>query len=309
MDPMSRMQTGELSRPASRSHRRNVINALLLGLGLAAVYVSNGRNLGTYDTAPTTMMLVTIARGEGVYLDRFRAILYDTNWDLPIFVRPWHGHVLSRYPTAPAILVQPFVLPQVAFMDWFRPGWYRQPLLAYDVYGQIARRSIAVLMSLAAVILYGLLISLGLRRVALPVTLAAALGSNLWTVASQAMWQHGPAAFSLIVAIALLRPTPIPRWRLILAGVATAFLFSCRLIDGLFAAVIVLWLARTQPKGLFWFLPAPPSRGHLPLELQSRLLRRTYRRPGGTRANSPCYPSFAWPVVRKVGRRRAGHPG
>ena len=115
----------------------------------------------------------------------------------------------------------------------------------------------AVLMSLAAVILYGLLISLGLRRVALPATLAAALGSNLWTVGSQAMWQHGPAAFSLIVAIALLRPTPVPRWRLVLAGLATAFLFSCRLIDGLFAAVIVLWLARTQPKGLFWFLPAP----------------------------------------------------
>jgi hypothetical protein len=115
----------------------------------------------------------------------------------------------------------------------------------------------AVLMSLAAVILYGLLISLGLKRVALPATLAAALGSNLWTVGSQAMWQHGPVAFSLIVAIALLRPTPALWWRLILAGLATAFLFSCRLIDGLFAGVIILWLARTQPKGLFWFLPAP----------------------------------------------------
>ncbi len=62
---------------------------------------------------PTTMMLVTIARGEGVYLDRFRPSRYDTNRDLPIYVRPWRGHVLSRYPTAPAILVQPFVLPLV----------------------------------------------------------------------------------------------------------------------------------------------------------------------------------------------------
>ncbi len=219
--------------------------------------MANGRNLGTYDTAPTTMMLVTIARGEGVYLDRFKPILYDMNRDLPIYVRPWRGHVLSRYPTAPAILVQPFVLPQVAFLDWFRPGWYRQTPLAYRRYVQIARYSIAMLMCLAAVILYGLLIGLELRRVALPATLAAALGSNLWTIGSQAMWQHGPAAFSLIVAIALLRPTSTSRWRLILAGVATAFLFSCRLIDGLFAAVIVLWLARTQPKGLFWFLPAP----------------------------------------------------
>jgi len=114
-----------------------------------------------------------------------------------------------------------------------------------------------MLMSLAAVILYGLLISLGLRRVALPATLAAALGSNLWTVSSQAMWQHGPVAFLLIAAIALLHPTPTPWWRLIPAGLATAFIFSCRLMDGLFATVIVLWLARTQPKGLLWFLLAP----------------------------------------------------
>ena len=68
MDPMSKTQTDELSRP----QRRNWISAIVLGLGLAAVYAANGRSLGSYDTAPTTMMLLTLARGEGVYLDRFR---------------------------------------------------------------------------------------------------------------------------------------------------------------------------------------------------------------------------------------------
>jgi hypothetical protein len=257
MTPMSKPQAAKLSQPASRTHRRNKISALLLSLGLAAVYAANSRFLGSYDTEPTSLMLLTLARGEGVYLDRYRSFMRDTNRVLPVFVRPWRGHILSRYPTAPAILVQPCVIPQVLFLDWFRPGWDRDPRMAGQTCRQIARRSMAVLMSLAAVILYGLLISLGLRRVALPATLAAALGSNLWTVGSQAMWQHGPAAFSLMVVIALLRRMPVPWWRLILAGLATAFLFSCRLIDGLFAIVIVLWLARTQPKGLFWFLPVP----------------------------------------------------
>ena len=104
----------------------------MLGLGLAAVYAANGRDLGSYDTAPTTMMLLTLARGEGVYLDRFRPILHDTDRVLPVFVRPWRGHILSRYPTAPAILVQPLVLPQVAFLDWLRPGWDRDPRMAYQ---------------------------------------------------------------------------------------------------------------------------------------------------------------------------------
>ena len=117
MNPMSKTQTGELSLPVSRPQRRSWISAVVLGLGLAAVYAANGRNLGTYDTAPTTMLLLlTLARGEGVYLDRFRLILRDAYRVLPVFVRPWRGHILSRYPAAPALLVQPFVLPQVAFL-------------------------------------------------------------------------------------------------------------------------------------------------------------------------------------------------
>ncbi|MGZ3301804.1 MAG: hypothetical protein ACXWO3_13200, partial [Isosphaeraceae bacterium] len=104
---MSKTQTGEFSRPVSRPQRRNWISALVLGLGLTAVYAANGRNLGNYDTAPTTMMLLTLARGEGVYLDRFRLLLHDANRVLPVFVKPWRGHILSRYPAAPALLVQP----------------------------------------------------------------------------------------------------------------------------------------------------------------------------------------------------------
>ena len=85
---------------------------------------------------------------------------------------------------------------------------------------QITKRSLAVLVALTSVILHRYLIGLGLGRVALSATLAAALGSNLWIVGSQAMWQHGPAAFALVAAIAILHPTPAPWWRLVLAGLA-----------------------------------------------------------------------------------------
>jgi hypothetical protein len=50
---------------------------------------------------------------------------------------------------------------------------------------------------LPRVILYRVLLSLKLRRAALPAVIAACLGSDLWTVRSQAAWQHGPAGFSL----------------------------------------------------------------------------------------------------------------
>jgi hypothetical protein len=255
------VQAGDIASPSLRRHGWK--STLLLGLGLVTVYLANGRDAGTYDTVPTTMMVLTLARGEGVYLDRFRPILHDKNRILPVFVTGWREHIVSRYPVAPAVLVQPLAIPQVMLMDRFQPGWDRTPPAALRACKSIAHVSMAIVMSLVAIILYRFLIRLGLARVALAVTLAAALGSNLWSVASQAMWQHGPAAFGLVAAISLLDPTPVTRWRLVLAGCATAILFSCRLMDVLFVATILLWLARTQPRGICWFLPVPLLIGFL----------------------------------------------
>ena len=121
----------------------------------------------------------------------------------------------------------------------------------------MAKRAMAVLVALTGVMLHRLLLALGLRRSALPAVLAACLGSDLWTIGSQAPWQHGPAALALVMAIWLLLPQPTTRLRLALAGLATAALFTCRMMDSLFAAAIVVWLAWTHWRALFWFVPAP----------------------------------------------------
>ena len=98
---------------------------------------------------------------------------------------------------------------------------------------------------------------MGLRRAAVPAVLAACLGSDLWVVGSQTTWQHGPAALSLITAIALLHPQPVGRWRLALAGIFTSLLVVCRLMDVVFAMAILSWLVWKDWRGLRWFLPAP----------------------------------------------------
>ena len=260
MESLADSQNEKSVGSATERHRggwSSWLVSLGLGLTLVLIYSANGRDLGSYDTAPTTMMLLTMARGEGVYLDRFRPILRDTGRVLPVFVTPFRSHVLSRYPVAPAILDMLLVVPQVALLDWLHPGWDQNPKIAFNECKWMGRRSMAVLMALTAVILHRFLIGLGLGQAALLSALAAGLGSNLWCVGSQAVWQHGPAAFALTTAIVLLHSTPVSRWRLVVAGIATTFLFASRLIDGLFAAVIVLWVARAQPAGLLWLLPAP----------------------------------------------------
>jgi len=247
------------NQPGSSTDRRRKgwLGSLALGLALWAVYSANDNYLGSYDTVGTCLLPLNLLRGDGVYLDRFWLALRERNGELATFVVRSHDHIVSRYPLAPALLVLPLVAPQVAILDWRHPGWDRNARRASVECNWMAKRAMAPLMALAGVVLYRYLIGLGLSRAALPAVLAAALGSSLWSVGSQALWQHGPAALALIFAIALLHPKPSPHWRLVLAGLATTLLFASRLIDVLFAIVIIFWVMRTQPRDLAWFLPAP----------------------------------------------------
>jgi hypothetical protein len=121
----------------------------------------------------------------------------------------------------------------------------------------MGKRAAAVLTALVAVALHHLLRGLGLGRVAVPVVLATALGSGLWSIAGQALWQHGPAALALTLTMLLLLPRVISRGRMLLAGLAAAWLVVARPIDLIFALVVLAWVARTHPRRLAWFLPAP----------------------------------------------------
>jgi hypothetical protein len=242
---------------STTSRRNGWLGSLALGMTLWLIYSANDRCLGGYDAVGTSLLPLNILRGDGVYLDRFWPVLRERNGELAPIVARSRDHIVSRYPLAPALLVMPMFAAQVAIMDWRHPGWDRNLSLALTECNWMAKRAMAPLMALAGVVLYRYLIGLELYRAALPSVLAAGLGSSLWTVGSQALWQHGPAALALIVAIALLHPKPVPRWRLVLAGLATTFLFASRLIDVLFTVVIGLWVARSEPKKLAWFLPAP----------------------------------------------------
>ena len=166
-------------------------------------------------------------------------------------VRPVNG-----YPVGPALLAVPFVLPQVLFFDIRHPGWDRAEASSWR-FNFIAKNTAAVVAALTGVVLLELLRRLGLGHVALPTVLAVALGSNLWVVASQTLWQHGPAALALTLAMALLIPRPVSRPRLVLAGLATAMLVACRPTALVFAAAITLWMAWHHPRDLPWFLLLP----------------------------------------------------
>jgi hypothetical protein len=232
--------------------------SLVLGIGIALIYLANGREIGAFDTVPTTLLPLSILRGDGLRLDRFRPLFLRV-WGTPrpVFVTESAGHLISCYPVGSTLVALPLVAPQVLALDNVRPTWDRDPIHLYEESRRMGKRAAAVLSALVVIALHRLLVGLGLGRVALPAVLATALGSTLWSVASQALWQHGPAALFLTLTMLLLHPPSVSSGRMMMGGLTTALLVVVRATDLIFALFVLAWVARVHWRQLPWFLAAP----------------------------------------------------
>jgi hypothetical protein len=232
--------------------------SVVLFLALLLIYQANDRELGVFDTVPAALLPYTIVKGDGVYLDRFEPVLRDhESQALLPFVAQRHGHIISLYPIGPGVLTVPLVIPQIWLLQALKPDWDQGVGSAYFFCRAMGKVSAGIVMAVMGVSLFGILHRLGLRRLTLPAVIAACLASDVWGVAAQAMWEHGPAALALALTIGLLSPGPPTRARLLLAGFTSAALVCFRAIDLIFAATVAAWVAYHRPRDLAWFLPAP----------------------------------------------------
>lgn len=224
--------------------------AVVLGAMLFFAYTGNGRVISTWDSLPASLLPIAIVRGDGLVLDRFKA-----HWPgpLPYYVTLKRDHVVSRYPVGIPLLATPLIAPQIALLDVVRPGWERERPFYFAE--RMAKNAAALIAAVTGVVMFHLLRLLSLERFALLAATIAALGSELWVVASQALWQHGPAALALALALVLLlRPG---RGRLCLAGIATAAIVCFRPQNVVFALPIMAWVAVCHRRDGVWFLPGP----------------------------------------------------
>jgi hypothetical protein len=248
---------------SSRERLQGWPRTLFIFAILTLIYLINRREpISTSDTLAAELLPLPILRGEGPFLDRFSRFLAPAGTPMYLPIAWSRGHLVSRYPIAPALLSVPLEAPQVWYFDRSSPGWDRDIRLTWIICRRMAKNSSAVVAALVGAALHRLLRRLGLGRVALPTVLAAALGSDLWTVASQAPWQHGPAALALVVSLLLLLPErPMTRTRLLLAGLTTALLVLFRPLNLVLACVILAWVSWHHPRKLAWFLSGPALLG------------------------------------------------
>src|SRR5262249_2532318 len=196
-----------MRRLLARLRRGRWGTSLLLCGGLFTVYSLNAREIGAGDTVPAPLLPVAILRGDGLALNRFAAMWPN---DLPWYVVDKQGQIISRYPLAPGIFAVPFTAPQMLVRDLLSTHWDQGGLLLFNTL-VMGKTSASLIAALTGVAIFQLLRALGLERVALLTALFAGLGSTLYAVAAQALWQHGPAALSLTLALILLLPERIGR--------------------------------------------------------------------------------------------------
>ncbi len=226
--------------------------ALWLFFGLLLVYSANGRDISASDTVGNQLLPVALLRGDGLVLNRFASTERDR-----YYVKQRGDDLIPRYPVLPALLALPATAVQLLALDHVVPGWARSRTVEYWYIGMMSKNAAALLAALTGVLLYGLLLRLGLGDVALPATLATALGSNLWVVGSQAPWLHGSVAFFLTLSLLLLVPAPTVRWRLVAGGLAMAGAVCARPTSAVFALPLAVWaLAALRARSLWLLAPA-----------------------------------------------------
>jgi hypothetical protein len=211
---------------------RSVLAPLGVFVGCLLIYHANGRPHPEVDCVTPPYVAWALLRHGSFDLSRFPDLapyLGSEVHELP------DGRWVSLRPVGAALLAMPVVAPAALVLD-------RPPAAIWMLH-------LGKLVAAAAVAAAALLFFLVCRRLApaaaWPATVLLALGSCLWSVASQALWMHGPATFWICLGLYLLTPWPggtVASGRIGWAGLALGLAVVTRPTTLFFVLATGLWL-------------------------------------------------------------------
>ena len=177
----------------------------------------------------------------------------------PYFVQYRHGHVLSSYPVVLPLVLTPLYcplmwIPQVHDLSFLNPYTKRK---AFKVARIMEKLSASLIATLSALVVYLALCELCDRRAALWVALLYALGTNTWTIGSQALWQHGFSELCLSVMVYALLKGRIQQGWLSVAGLGAALATANRPPNIVFLLLATLYVWQQYRWRGLSFLLAP----------------------------------------------------
>lgn len=196
---------------------------------LSIIYLASAPPLLPHHIDPLTNTLTAwnVANEGSFYLDRWEAVTGPEFYAQSNQIIRGEGRPVSKYPPGSALLAVPLYLVfdglstivanfptgtgEIATAEMSLPALWPSVIVG------------AATTAGAVAVLFLTFETLVSRSRALVAATAIGLGTSLWTIASQALWQHGPAALAIAIGLWALAQD-----RMWLAGVALAPLLVIR---------------------------------------------------------------------------------
>ncbi len=216
------------------------------------VYGSNGdQYLYTYDSAPNSLLVFNLVENHRLDFDAFDGGYFEQLGAGYIFARTPAGHVQSIFPVGTAIVSAPVYL---TFAAIARARGETLPIATIAFERQRLhdeKTAASVMAALAAVLMFWCVLELSTVWIAAVLVAVFAFGTSMWTIGSQALWQHGPVNLLVISLTWALVRAARTRDRaqsvaLALAGFAAGLLPVVRPTALLFSLAAMCWLVATR---------------------------------------------------------------
>jgi hypothetical protein len=176
---------------APTNRRSLILASFCLFWGCLIVYHLNGRPHAGYDTVAAPYTAWAMIRHGSLDLHHYADL--ERFVGTAVYAMP-DGQWVSFRPPGTPLAVVPFVAPLALF---------REEPLGITTMHHLGKLAAAIHLAAAAVLFYWMCRRL-VPSAAWPATILFAFGTSLYSVASQAIWQHGPATFWLTLALYLL---------------------------------------------------------------------------------------------------------
>jgi hypothetical protein len=193
------------------------------------------------DSAWTFHVAASILREGNINLDEYRSVI-DLKADYRL--RLIGGHVYSYYPVATPLLVVPVVWLANAVYPLAHTTDFYAYLTTHAPDSRTARLEklcASAIVALGAVVMYLLgRTRLGILQAGV-LALIFAFATSMWSTASRALWQHGPSALFLALALYSILIAAHKPWAVVATGAILGFAYWIRPTNSLSVAFVGLY--------------------------------------------------------------------
>jgi len=174
---------------------------IVLFFGVFLIYNLNFRNINSIDTIPASLLPFALLNSHTFQLDTFVPfILGENSGAFPLIGH----HFYSIYPVVTPVLITPlYVIPYLVLNFLHIPFTMSNSTFFLTVFA-MEKISASCISSLAIVFFFAGLKEIVDKKIALLTTLIFAFGTNMWSVCSQALWQHGMVALLFSIMFFLI---------------------------------------------------------------------------------------------------------